>query len=109
MCVFHLLREYWRNLPGVGDYGRFCGGAGAAAVGQFCGRAAYWCVKALPKGLRHLTTGQVRQRTLIYVSLGRWRGRIGNCGGGKAGYGMVWTEHNRLAWQQIQGRLNQTA
>ena len=57
--------------------------------------------------LRHLATGQVRQRTLVYYQSGRLeqhnrelrrRGMLGT----------VWTEHNRLAWQQIQGRLNQT-
>ena len=71
------------------------------------GAAGYWCAKALSKGLRHLATGQTGQRTIIYC----WSGRLERQNWELRRWeklGRVWTEHNRLALQQIQGWLNQT-
>ena len=76
-------------------------------MGLTGGAAGYWRAKAWSKGLRHLATGQIRQRTLIYC----WSGRLGRQNRElrrRENLGTVWTEHNRLAFQQIQGRLNQT-
>ena len=71
------------------------------------GAAGYWCAKALSKGLRHLTTGQTRQRTIIYFQSGRLE-RHNRELRRREKLGTVWTEHNLLALPQIQGRLNQT-
>ena len=78
-------------------------------MGLTGGAAGYWCAPAWSKGLRHLTTGQTRQRTLIYLATRAFgAAQSGTAAAGKAGYGTVRTERNRLAWQQIQGRLNPT-
>ena len=77
LCVFHLLREYRRNIGTAGfAAARRLLDAGSLAEGRewarrimraTAGAAGYWCEKALRKGLRHLATG------------GRWgigRGRV---------------------------------
>ena len=77
VCVFHLLREYRRNIGTAGfaaarrllDAGSLAEGREwAKRIMRATARAAgYWCEKALRKGLRHLATG------------GRWgigRGRV---------------------------------
>ena len=73
LCVFHLLREYWRNIGKVGfAEARRLLSAGSLAEGRRWARrivrltggaARYWCAKALTKGLCHLATGRGRHRT----------------------------------------------
>ena len=73
MCVFHLLREYWRNLGAVGfaEAKRLLRWESLAEgwkwarrlVRLTAGAAAYWRRKALSKGRRRLTTEQIRHRT----------------------------------------------
>lgn len=64
---FHLLMEYKRNMGAAGfaeARALLDGGSKAQArdlaesiMSQAGGRAAYWCAKALKKGLSHLGTG----------------------------------------------------
>ena len=102
MCVFHLLREYWRNWGEVGfaEAQGLLRSANLAEGRQWAQRLRR--AKALSKGLRHLTTGQTRQRTTSRLERHNRELRR------REKLGTVWTEHNRLALQQIQGRLNQT-
>ena len=113
LCVFHLLREYRRNI----------GMAGFAAARRLldatsleegrewarrimratAGAAGYWCEQALRKGLRHLTKGQVAHRTTSRLE---WRNRELRR---REKLRTVWTEHNLLALLQEQGLSNQTA
>ena len=86
LCVFHLLR--WDSLAEWRKWGR---------------RTAYWRRKALSKGLRHLTTGQIRHRTTS--RLGRHNRELRR----REKLGTVGTEHNLPALLQNQGLLNQTA
>ena len=65
------------------------------------GAAGYWCEKALRKGLRHLTTGQVAHRTTSRLERHNRELR-------RREKGTVWTEHNLLALLQEQGLINQT-
>ena len=73
LCQFHLLREYKCNIGGVGfseakallvsddmDQARKRSGRIVALTD---GKALYWCVKALEKGLTHLRAGESRYRT----------------------------------------------
>ena len=73
LCVFHLLREYWRNI-GVAGFAAAqlqlnarsmaeAEGYAAQVLRETDGRASYWCEKALVKGLHHLATGQAVHRT----------------------------------------------
>ena len=68
LCQFHLLREYKRNIGGVGftearallgsedmEQAREYAGRIVALTG---GKARHWCNKALRKGLTHLRTGR---------------------------------------------------
>ena len=66
------------------------------------GAASYWCEKALSKGLRHLTTGQVRHRTMPRLERHNLELRR------REKLGAVWTEHNLPALLPGQGLINQT-
>ena len=107
MSLLHLLREYRRNI-GVAGFAaaRLLLDAGSLAEGlewarrimrATDGAARYWCEKALSKGLRHLTTGQVAHWTMSRSERHnrelRWREKLG----------AVWTEHNLLALLPEQG------
>ena len=63
------------------------------------GKALYWCVKALRKGLTHLRTGEsIYRATSLLERFNReiWaRERMGS----------VWTVHNLLALLQLRGVL----
>ena len=72
LCVFHLLREYWRNI-GVAGFAAAqrrlnarsmaeAEGYAAQVLRETDGGASYWCEKALVKGLHHLATGQAVHR-----------------------------------------------
>ena len=67
------------------------------------GAGRYWCEKALSKGLRHLATGQLGNRTT--ARLERHNRELGR----REQLGTVWTEHNLLALLPEQGLLNQTS
>ena len=97
--------------------GGLCGGAAAAGCGQSltegvewarlimratAGAASYWCEKALSKGLRHLTTGQVRHRTTSRLE--RHNRELPR----REKLGTVWTEHNLPAPLPEQGLNNQS-
>ena len=112
LCVFHLLREYRRNIGTAGfAAARRLLNAGSLAEGRAWARrimratagvARYWCEKALSKGLRHLATGQARHRTTSRLERHNRELRR------REKLGTVWTEHNLLALLQEQGLINQT-
>ena len=77
-------------------------GSAAQVLRETGGAAAYWCEKALSKGLRHLATGQARHRTPSRLERHNRELRR------REKLGTVWTEHNLLALLQAQGLLNQT-
>ena len=94
LCAFHLLREYRRDI-GVSGFAaaRRLLEAGSLAEGRewarrimraTAGAARYWCEKALSKGLRHLTTGQVAYRTTSRLE----RHNSGVAAAGEAGGGV---------------------
>ena len=99
-----LRQEYGQQMAAEGTFG--CAGAehwgGGVCGGAAAGAAAYWCEKALSKGLRHLTTGQVGHRTTSRLE------RHNRVLRRREQLGTVWTEHNLLALLQAQGLLNQT-
>ena len=94
-----------------------CGGAAAAGRRQSlaegvewarrimratAGAASYWCEKALSKGLRHLTTGQVRHRTTWRLE--RHNRELPR----RVKLGTVWTKYNLPALLPEQGLSNQS-
>ena len=112
LCAFHLLREYRRNIGTAGfAAARRLLNAGSLAEGREWARrivratdgaAGYWCEKALPKGLRHLTTGQVAHRTTSRLERHNRELRR------REQLGTVWMEHNLLTLLPEQGPLDQT-
>ena len=90
-----------RRLMNAGSLAEVEGSA-AQVLRETDEAAAYWCEKALSKGLRHLATGQVGHRTTSRLERHnrdlRRREQLGT----------VWTEHNLLALLQKQGLINQT-
>ena len=68
LCRFRLLRECKRNIGGVGfsDAKALLGSEDMEQAREYArrivaltgGKALYWCVKALDKGLTHLRTGE---------------------------------------------------
>ena len=95
LSLFHLLREYRRNI-GVAGF------AAARRIMRLTDWATgYWCEKALSKGLRHLATGQARHRTTSRLERHNRELRR------REQLGTVWTEHNLLALLQEQGLINQ--
>ena len=116
LCVFHLLREYRRNIGKVGfAEARHLLSAASVSEGRRWARrivrvtggaARYWCEKALTKGLRHLTTGQVGHRTTSRLERHnrelRRREQMGTQ------MGAWWMEYNLLALLANRGLLNQT-
>ena len=112
LCVFHMSREYLRNIGMAGfTAARRLLGAGSLAEGRAwarrimratAGAAGYWCEKALSKGLRHLATGQVAHRTKSRLERHNRELRR------REQLGTVWTEHNLLALLQEQELINQT-
>ena len=104
LCVFHLLREYRRNIGAAGfAAARRLLNAGSLAEGRewtrrimraTAGVAGYWCEKALWQGLRHLATGQVEHRTMSRLERHNRELRR------REKLGAVWTEHNLLALLQ---------
>ena len=75
---------------------------GAANYARNGCAARYWCEKALSKGLRHLTTGQVRHRTRSRLERHNRELRR------REQLGTAWTERNLLALLQAQRLINQT-
>ena len=112
LCAFHLLREYRRNIGTAGfAAARRLLDAGSPAEGRkwarrimraTAGAARYWCEKALSKGLRHLATGQARDRTPSRLE--RHNRELQR----REKLGTVWTEHNLLALLPEQELINQT-
>ena len=112
LCVFHLLREYRRNIGEAGyAAARRLLNAGnwaerRAIRRKYCGRRG--CGVILAGARRRCSRGCViwrRGRRRI----GRrraWSGTVGSCGGGRKG--TVWTEYNLPALLQEQGLSNQT-
>ena len=112
LSLLHLLREYRRNIGTAGfAAARLLLDAGSLAEGRewarrimraTAGAARYWCEKALSKGLRHLATGQARDRTPSRLESHNRELRR------REQLGAVWTQRNLLALLQKQGLLNQT-
>ncbi len=112
LCIFHLLREYGRNIgkSGLAAARQLLLTDSAAAAQSYArqimelteGAAAYWLDKALLAGRQYWTTGAVAYRTTSrlerYNRELRRRERLGT----------VWSEHNLLALLQTRGLLNQT-
>ena len=111
--VFHLRREYWRNLGAIGfvEARRLLRSASLAEGREWArrlvrlpaGAAAYWCQKALSKGRRHLTPGQAGHRTPSRLERHNQELRR------REKPGRVGTAHNLLALLPIQGLFNPTA
>jgi len=111
LCVFHLLREYRRNIEVAGfAAARRLLDAGSLAEGREWARrimratdgaAGYWCKKALSRGLRHLAMGQSRHRTMSRLERHNRELRR------REKLGTVWTEYNLLALLPEQGLINQ--
>lgn len=112
LCIFHLLREYGRNIGKAGwAAARQLLLTDDRAVAQSCARqimeltegaAAYWLDQALTAGRQYWTTGEVAYRTTSrlerYNRELRRRERLGT----------VWSEHNLPDLLQIRRLLNQT-
>ena len=109
MCQFHLLREYKRNIGSVGyseakalldaddmEQARDYAGRIVALMG---GKAFYWRVKALERGLAHLRTGETRYRTTSLLD--RFNREIR----GRERMSTVRTVHNLLVLLQLRGVL----
>ena len=109
LCQFHPLREYKRNIGGAGfpeakallesddaDQARKHAGRIVALTG---GKAPYWRVKALEKGLAHLRTGKSRYRATSLLE--RFNREIR----ARERMGTVWTVHNLLVLLQLRGVL----
>ena len=77
-------------------------GSAAQVLRETDEAAAYWCGKALVKGLRHLATGQASHRTTSRLERHNRELRR------QEKLGTVWAEHNLLALLPEQGLLNQT-
>lgn len=109
LCQFHLLREYKRNIGNVGfseakallgsDDMEQARDYAARIVALTGGKALYWCVKALGKGLTHLRTGESRYRTTSLLE--RFNREIR----ARERMGSVWTIHNLLVLLQLRGVL----
>ena len=106
---FHPLREYKRNVRGVEfseaktllesddiEQARAYAGRIVALTG---GKALYWCVKALEKGLAHLRTGESIYRATSLLE--RFNREIR----ASARMDTAWTVHNLLVLLQLQGVL----
>ena len=112
LCAFHLLREYRRNIwtAGFAAARRLLDATSLAEGREWArrimrataGAAGCWCEKALSKGLRHLSTGQVEHRTTSRLERHNRELRQ------REQLGTVWMEHNLLALLQKQGLINQT-
>ncbi len=111
MCQSPLLREYRRDIGGLG-FAQAKALLGADSLSQARelaaelialtnGRAAYWCVKALKQGLAHLATGHDRHKTTSRLERfhRELRRRERMCTG--------WTMHNLLLLQ-LRGLLSST-
>ena len=110
LCHFHLLREYKRNIGGVGlaeakallesdDMEQARKYAGRI-VALTSGKALYRCVKALEKGLTHLRTGETRCRATSLLE--RFNREIR----ARERMGTGWTVHNLLVLLQLRGVLD---
>ena len=109
LCQFHLLREYTRNIGGVGfaEAKALLGSddieQARERVGRIVvltrGKALHWCVKALRKGLTHLRTGEARYRTTSLLE--RFNREIR----ARERMGTAWTVHNLLVLLQLRGVL----
>ena len=90
-----------RRLMNAGSLAKAEGSA-AQVLRETDEAAAYWCGKALVKGLRHLATGQVTHRTASRLESHNRELRR------REKLGTVWMEHNLLALLQEQGLISQT-
>ena len=78
-------------------------GSAAQVLRETDEAAAYWCKKALMKGLRHLAMGQAMHRTTSRLERHNQELRR------REKLGTVWTEHNLLALLPEQSLINQTS
>ena len=100
MRQFHPLREYKRNICGVGlsEAKALLESNDMEQAQEYAGRiialtrekAIYWCVKALEKGLTHLRTGESRYRATSLLE------RFNREMRARDRMGTVWTVHNLL-------------
>ena len=106
---FHLLREYKRNIGGVGfseakalldadDMEQARERAGRI-VALTRGKALRWRVKALRKGLTHLNTGETKYRTTSLLE------RLNREMRARERMDTAWTAHNLLVLLQLRGVL----